>query len=226
MYGINVGLEIGRRALLAQQYSLNTTGHNIANVNTPGFTRQQVMMVSALPFSNMEGNFGTGVKVVSVRRLRTHFLDEQYRQETQRMARWQTMSDSWSQVERIFVEPSETGFSTLLDDFWNSWQDLSINPESLAARTSVKEQANLLVNAFHQFSDQLSEFQQSIDDDIVKSVVYINNLAHQVASLNETISTAELTGQPANDLRDRRDLLIDELSEYVNVDIIEQPTGT
>jgi flagellar hook-associated protein 1 FlgK len=226
MYGINVGLEIGRRALLAQQYSLNTTGHNIANVNTPGFTRQQVMMVTTLPFSRPDGNLGTGVKVETVRRIRSYFLDDQYRQESQRLARWQTLSQSWGQVENIFIEPSDTGFSALLDEFWNSWQDLANNPDSTAARSSVREQAKLLVNSFHHFHNQLVEFQTSLDDDIQKCVDYINNVGHQLAALNEEIATAELTGQPANDLRDRRDLLIDELSEYINVDIMEQPSGT
>jgi len=225
MYGINVGFEIGKRALLAQQFSLNLTGHNIANVNTPGFTRQRAIVNSTDPLSSAIGNFGTGVEVVTVERLRTLFLDEQFRQESQSFGRWQTLSQSWGQVERIYAEPSDTGFSTLLDNFWNSWQDLSVNPDSSAARTAVKEQGTLLANAFHHFTEQLSEFQRSLDEDIQKSVQLVNNTAHQIAALNESISTAELSGHQANDLRDRRDYLVDQLSEYANVSTIEQPSG-
>ncbi|MCD6162441.1 MAG: flagellar hook-associated protein FlgK [candidate division Zixibacteria bacterium] len=225
MYGVNIGLEIGRRALLSAQYALNTNGHNIANVNTPGFTRQQAMMISTQPFDSNRMQFGTGVKVDSVRRIRSYFLDEQFRQETQRMGRWQTLSYSWEQVERIFVEPSDNGFGSLLEDFWNSWQDLSISPDSMAARSAVREQANLLINGLHQMNNQMTDLQKSIDDDIQKSVEYINEIANQLASLNETIQTAELSGHQANDLRDRRDLLVDELSDYINVEVLEQPNG-
>jgi len=113
----------------------------------------------------------------------------------------------------------------LLDSFWNSWQDLSVNPDSSAARTAVKEQGTLLANAFQHMTGQLSEFQRSLDEDIQKSVQLVNNIAYQIAALNESISTAELSGHQANDLRDRRDYLVDQLSEYANVATIEQPSG-
>jgi flagellar hook-associated protein 1 FlgK len=225
MYGVNIGFEIGKRALLSAQYGLNTTGHNIANANTPGFTRQQVMMVTTQPFEFSNMQFGTGTKVDSVRRLRTEFLDEQFRQETQRKGRWETLSYSWGQIERVFAEPSDDGFASILEDFWNSWQDLSIDPESMAARAAVKEHAHLLINGFNQLSRQLSDLQTSVNDDITKSVDHINEIGNEIAALNETIHTAEMSGQQANDLRDRRDLLVDVLSDYVNVDVIEQPNG-
>jgi flagellar hook-associated protein 1 FlgK len=123
------------------------------------------------------------------------------------------------------MEPSDTGFSALMDNFWNSWQDLSANPDDQAARVAVREQANLMVNAFHHFAEQLKSFQKALDEDIQKRVLDINNIAYQLAALNDSITTAELTGHSANDLRDRRDYLVDELSRYVNVQVIEQPTG-
>jgi flagellar hook-associated protein 1 FlgK len=226
MYGINVGFEIGKRALLSQQFSLNLTGHNIANVNTPGFTRQQAIMVSTEPLRSASGNFGTGVEVTGIRRLRTLFLDGQYRQESQSLGRWETLSNSWGQIERVYSEPSDTGFSSFMDNFWNSWQDLAANPDSLAARVAVKEQASLVINSMHQLDEQLKDFQQSLDEDIQKTVQYINTIGHQLASLNDSIATAELTGHAANDLRDRRDYLVDELSQYVNVDVLEQSGGS
>ncbi len=225
MYGINVGLEIGKRALLSQQFSLNVTGHNIANVNTPGFTRQQAMLSATNPLWSAEGSFGTGVEVTDIRRLRTQFLDDQFRQESESAGRWQMLSQGWGQIERIFAEPSDTGFSSVLDEFWNSWQDLATNPDSQAARVSVKEQANILINALHQSTDQLNDFRRSLDDDIQKTVGYVNNIANQLAALNDSINTAELSGHVANDLRDRRDYLIDELSSYANIQAFEQSSG-
>lgn len=226
MYGINVGLEIGKRALLSQQYSLNITGHNIANVNTPGFTRQQSLMASTIPLTSAQGSFGTGVEVTGIRRLRSIFMDTQYREESQTLGKWQSLSQGWGQIERIYTEPSDTGFGDVMDNFWNSWQDLAASPESEAARVAVKEQTNLMIDALHQFSDQLRDFQESVDSDIKKSVEYINNIGQQIGSLNDSIATAELTGHAANDLRDRRDYLVDELSQYVNTQAIEQDNGT
>lgn len=225
MYGINIGFEIGRRALLAQQYSLNLTGHNIANVNTPGFTRQQAILSSSRPFVAADGIFGTGVDVVDVRHLRSVFLDSQYRQETQNLGKWQMLSSSWSQIETIYMEPSDTGFSTVLDNFWNSWNDLAASPDDQAARVAVREQATLLTNAFHHFATQLTDYQKSLDDDIAKRISQMNQLGAQIANLNSQIASTELNGNIANDLRDSRDYLIDELSQYVNVQVLEQPTG-
>ena len=225
MYGVNVGLEIGKRALLSQQLLLNLTGHNIANVNTPGFTRQQAIVRSTDPYSSIKGNFGTGVEIVSIIRLRTLFLDEQYREESQSLGRWQTLSQGWGQIEMIYAEPSDSGLSSIMDNFWNAWQDLSVNPESMAARAAVKEQGNIVTNAFNHMAEQLTEFQQSLDEDIQKTVQLINNIGYQIAALNDSIETAELSGHKANDLRDRRDYLIDELSQLVNVNTLEQPSG-
>ncbi len=226
MYGINVGFEIGKRALLAQQYSLNLTGHNISNVNTPGFTRQQSVMTSTQPFSAANGIFGTGVEVVSVRQLRSIFLDKQYRQESQNLGRWRSLSQGWGQIETVYMEPSDTGFGAVLDKFWSSWQDLAANPDEQAARVEVREQAGRLINSLQHYSKQLREFRTAIDDDIHKRIEDINNIGRQLASLNEAIMTTELTGHRANDLRDRRNYLVDELSNYVNVQVIEQPSGS
>ncbi len=217
MYGPNVGLEIGRRALLAQQLSLNITGHNIANVNTPGFTRQQAVMTNNLPMTMPFGNVGMGVDIDTIRRLRSDFLDQQLRDETQKLGKWGLMSQTWGQVESIFSEPEDTGFSAILDRFWTSWQDLSTNPTSEAARIAVREQASLLINSFHHLSSQISDLRDSLDSDIAKMTDMVNSLAGQIADLNSSIAAAELNGDTANDLRDRRDLLVDQLSEYAEV---------
>lgn len=225
MYGANVGLEIGKRALLAQQLSLNITGHNIANVNTPGFTRQQAIITSNTPLVMPFGSVGTGVEIGDIRRIRSLFLDQQVRGETQKMGKWSFLNQTWSQIESIFSEPQDTGMSALLNQFWNSWQDLANNPESEAARVAVREQGSLLVNSFHHLSNQLDDLRSSLDEDISKMVEQINSIGAQIAELNNSIAQAELTGGAANDLRDRRDLLVDQLSQYVDVSALEQPGG-
>jgi len=148
------------------------------------------------------------------------------RGETQKLGKWSFLSQSWSQVESIFSEPEDTGFSAVLDQFWNSWQDLANNPQSEAARISVREQGLLVVNSFHHISSQLTDLRTSLDNDITKVTEEINNLAGQIASVNQSISTSELSGNTANDLRDRRDYLVDQLSEYVDVSVQEQPGGS
>ena len=225
MYGPNEGLEIGKRALLSQQLSLNLTGHNIANANTPGFTRQQAILGTTSPLNLAFGSVGTGVDIDDIRRLRSIFLDRQYRSETEAMGKWDFLSRTWSQIEAIYCEPDESALSGLLDNFWNSWQDLSSNPESEAARVAVREQGLLLTNSFHHVAHQLSTLRDSLDRDISKMVHEINELATQIADLNQCIVSAELTGGSANDLRDRRDALVDQLSEWANVSVSEEEKG-
>ncbi len=226
MYGPNVGLEIGRRALMAQQLALNLTGHNIANVNTPGFSRQQAVMSSNLPLAMPFGVVGTGVDVTEIRRLRSVFLDQQFRNESQKLGQWDKLDETWKQVEAVYSEPEDTGLSAMLDQFWNSWQALSNNPESQAARVSVREQASLLSNSFKHLSGQLNDLRNSLDSDISKMVEQINSVATQIADLNHLISVAELSGGKANDLRDQRDYLVDTLSQWVKAGVVEQRDGS
>jgi flagellar hook-associated protein 1 len=226
MYGANVGLEIGKRALMAQQLALNIAGNNIANVNTPGYTRQQAILKNSLPLQLPFGSGGTGVDIAEIRRNRSYFLDQQLRGETQKLGKWSLLSQSWTQVESIFNEPDDTGLSGQLDKFWTSWQDLANNPESQAARIAVKEQTVLLTNSFHHLSTQLNDMQVSIDNDISQTTTDVNSYASQIADLNQSIVTSELTGAKANDLRDRRDELVDELSQLVDVSTNEQNDGS
>ncbi len=226
MYGANIGLEIGKRAIMAQQLALNITGHNIANVNTPGFSRQRAIMNSNIPMVLPFGSLGTGVDVSDIRRIRSLFLDQQFRSESHKLGKWRFLNQTWSQVESIYNEPEDTGLSALLDSFWNSWQDLANNPESESARVAVREQASILVNSFHHLSTQLRDLRESLDADINTMVLQINNTAAQIADLNQSIVSAELTGNIANDLRDRRDYLVDQLSQSVNVGVLEQSNGS
>jgi len=226
MAGLFDGLEVGKRALATQQLWLNTIGHNIANVNTPGYTRQRVLTTTTIPNDSPVGPVGTGVKATSIKQIRDLFLNQQYRQQNSALGQWSALEKTLTQIESLFSEPESDSLSGLMDDFWNSWSDLSNNPESIAARTALKEQTNLLTNGFHRVYKQLTEMVQSVDNDIQQAVENINNMSDQIASLNVQISRSEIGGENANDLRDKRDYLIEQLSQYVDINVAEQSNGS
>lgn len=223
MPGLFLGLEMGKRALMTQQLALTTSGHNVANAATPGFSRQRVVISQSNPLNTTEGNIGTGVAVGGVRQVRDLFLSTQLRADSGKLARWETSHKALSQVELFFNEPGEKGLNQLITDFFNSWENLATNPN---ARVTVLEKSKVLVNAFHEQANQLADLRESVDADIKGRTSEINQLAVQIASLNRQISTAELGGDSANDLRDKRDLLVDTLSSYASVRTIERPNGT
>lgn len=226
MAGLFDGLEMGKRALSTQQLWLNTIGHNISNVNTPGYTRQRVAVSTSPPMEMPVGQVGTGVQADEIRNVRDLFLNQQYRQENKALGQWTATEKTLSQVEALFTEPNSDSLGDLLDKFWASWSDLANNPESVAARTALKEQTNLLTNGLHRIYNHLTDLQQSVDNDATLLVQKVNDLSSELASLNQQIARSELGGQNANDLRDRRDNLIDQLSEYVDVNIVEQKNNT
>ncbi len=225
MSGLFSGLEIGKRALSTHQLWLNTIGHNIANVNTPGYTRQRVAITTTDPFDNPVGPVGSGVQAININHIRDLFLNQQYRQDNKQLGRWNAMNKALGQIESLIAEPSDDSLSGLLNEFWDSWSDLANNPENSGSRNALKENTNLLTAAFHRIYNQLSTLKENVDDEIAMSIEDVNTRADQIASLNAQISRTESGGENANDLRDKRDLLIDELSQYVDVNTIEMENG-
>lgn len=225
MPGLFQGLELGKRALLTHQAWLQTIGHNIANVNTPGYTRQRVHISATHPERIAVGQVGTGVAVDDIRHVRDLFLGEQYREQSKSLSQWSYKAGLLSQVESMFAEPGDDSISALLNQFWDSWSDLSTNPSSAGNRVAVLEQANLLVNAIHGAADRLIRLREAIDDDVVNVTKDVNRLTNQIASLNSQIGQQELGGKTANDLRDQRDLLVDQLSQLVDVQTREHDNG-
>lgn len=225
-----VALEVLRRALAAQQRAMDTAGHNIANVNTPGFTRQEAVLASQPPPGGLS-RFGTpllvggGVRVAALRQARDVFVDRQLRQARQSSAEWKARADFWSQVEAVFPEPSDSGLGELLARFWNAWQEVSLNPESLAARVSLVQQAQVLADALRQSAQRLEELRQHLDAVATGHVHRINQLGRELANLNTQISRLELSGQAALDLRDHRERLLAELEELADVIYTETETG-
>ena len=216
-------LEIGIRAVRTQRQALHVIGHNIANVNTPGFSRQRAVLATTLP----QGFMGTGVKVESVQRLRDEVVDFYIREENPTLNRWKAKLEVLQGMEILFNEPSDSSIGKILGDFWNSWSDLANNPESGAARANVREQGEALCEAFRSLYQNLKDLQIKIDEEIKTEVEHLNSIIQQIADLNQQIEKIELgKSSQANDLRDKRDLLLDELSQLINFKYQEMQDNT
>ncbi|HMM19550.1 MAG TPA: flagellar hook-associated protein FlgK [Selenomonadales bacterium] len=224
-----MGLNTMTLALAAQQASQNTTGHNMANANTDGYSRQRANLATTYPVTLYQGGgplkVGTGVQVQSVTRARDSYIDMQYRQQNSSKSFWEDQASTFTQLEQIFhdgkVGTQVVGIQAGINNFWTSLGTLAADPTSVGARTNVREMANALVQTLKQDSDHLRALANDLTTQIATQVDNINNIAQQIASLNKQISAQESTGTIANDLRDQRDLLVDKLSDIANIQVYE-----
>jgi flagellar hook-associated protein 1 FlgK len=219
------GLELARRALESQQAAIDITGHNIANTNTAGYSRQITNLQQTIPLTvpSMGHNLsvGTGVTVGSIERARDIFVDRQYRWENSKQQYWAARQDTLVKIEGLLNEPSDNSLHTDMDKFWNAWSDLSKNPENMGARSVVLERAASLADTLHHIDQQITEMQKSLDTSVRVQVNQINMFAKQIQDLNMQIKRAEVSGDNPNDLKDKRDAIVDELSQLVNVRVVE-----
>lgn len=226
------GLETVRRALFTQQSAISVTGHNIANVNTKGYSRQRVNFQQTNPFPaagvnrpEIPGQLGTGVEAGAVERVREYFLDIQYRGENNKLGYYQSMTGSLSKLEDIMNEPSNTGLSSVLGQFWESLQDLSTYPESDGTRQVVIQRAESVIDTFHYLSDSLTSIKNDIGNEIGVNLQEINSLLKQISELNKQIGEVEPHGYLPNDLYDQRDALVDQLSQSINIKVTRRSSG-
>lgn len=222
------GISIALRALQAQQASLDVTSHNVANANTPGFSRQTAILsaskaypVPMLSGGVSNGQYGTGVQVSQVARMRDLFVETRIRQESPHLAYWETLQRGLSQVELFFGEPGESGISAALDQFWDSLQDLSHGADSDSVREVVVQRAEVLVEAIRNTRNQLQSLRADLNDNVDVLVSKINTLAQQIADLNNQIGKVSATGNHPNDLMDQRDLLLEELSQIAEIEVVD-----
>ncbi len=226
------GLEIGKRSIMAQQTALEVTGHNLANANTPGYTRQIPNLVTTRPYhtpalisSGKVGQLGTGVMVSDIQRIRDAFLDEQIRNESKTSGYWNARQNALAKVEVILNEPSNDGLRAVMDMYWESWQDLVAHPESEAVRTTVAERGAALADAFNHMHTQLKELRDDLNASVKIKVDEINVISGQIADLNLQIQSIKIAGKQPNDLEDQRDLLIDQLSQIVDIKTYTDSNG-
>ncbi|MCK5687201.1 flagellar hook-associated protein FlgK [bacterium] len=221
-------IEIGRQALNAQRRALDVTGHNITNVNTEGYSKQRVVMEPQSPMtlamtasSPWKGQVGTGVTIATIESLRDNFIDNQIIDENQDLGYYDELSFVLEHIQDIMNEPEDSNLRTALDNFYVSLNDLSQEPEGEAARKLVLENGRYLADTFRRNYDHLSTVADNLDVQIKMEVNEINSIATQIADLNKEIRLFEVTvGDHANDMIDRRSLLIDRLSKKINVQVI------
>ncbi|MEM5767902.1 MAG: flagellar hook-associated protein FlgK, partial [Bacillota bacterium] len=233
MSGLFYGLEIARTALTVSQKAINLSGQNIANANTEGYTRQRLVVTSIEPASTdvhlasiSKGKVGGGATVTLVDQIRNDYLDRQYRNQNTKLGYWQTKADEMEYIETVVNELSEdTSISSAMADFFNSLSDLSENPSSKEIRTSVQQNALKMAETFNQYYEQLVELQNLYNDQMSGTVDKINTLISGIADYNEQVYAYELSGDKANELRDKRNLMIDQLAELIDISATETTDG-
>lgn len=220
------GLEMSRQALSTQQSALYTTGHNISNANTPGYTRQRVNMqaMNGYPTPGMNsphlpGQMGTGVEVGSVQRIRNQFLDTQFRSENASVGYWSERTAALSRMENLLNEPSDSGIEAAMSDFWSALQEAGANPTNNGARAVVLKRGESLADTFNHLSSSMNTIRKDLQTETENTIDKANAMIEQLDSLNSQIKKLEIHGYNANDLYDKRDNILDELSEIVNIEV-------
>lgn len=219
-------LDIGVSGLSSAMANLQTTSHNISNVNTPGYIRQQVLQTTNLAHSSGAGFIGQGVQVSTVQRIYNQFLVSQSLQAQTKSSQLDTYLTQISQVNNLLADTS-AGLSPALQNFFGSMHDLANNPASVPSRQSLLSASEALVTSFQVLDQNLSASRDGINSQIQASVTKINSLAKNIANLNHSITVAEGTagGQPPNDLLDQRDAMVSELGKLVNTSFVKQSNG-
>lgn len=226
------GLQTSLRGLLTQQQALDVTGHNIANANTPGFSRQEAVLEPTRPYviptnsvnTGAGAQLGSGVDVAAIRRVRDQFLDLQYRAQQMNLGDASARTTSLDQVELAFAEPTDDGLAAQLARFWDAWSDVANAPENAGARAALVTTAQTLAASFRTIHAQLTTVAQQAQDEydaITGPAGDVGTMASELAGLNRAIGDAVFRGMQPNDLMDRRDQLIDRLSALAQVSVTD-----
>ena len=218
------GIEIGKNSLLTHTRQITTAGHNISNADTEGYTRQRVQVKTADPLyrpdlarAGVPGQIGQGASVESINRLRDELLDQRIVAQSNVESYWSTREKYYTMIEQVYNEPDEISVRGTMDKFWNSWQDLSAYPESRAARQAVVTRGDTLASSIQQRYKSLAGIGDLLNGDIEATVRQVNEYTRQIAAINGEIVRVKAMGDNPNDLLDRRDLLVEKLSQLVNV---------
>jgi len=225
MSGISEIMSLAGQALLTQQQAISVTSHNIANVNTPGYSRQELVMTTNTPQDSSIGPMGTGVSAESIQRIYDRFLNVQIENESQGLGRWDAQKDAVELVEMIFNETDGSGLSLAMSKFWDAWQSLASNPGGTTERQILVTASQVLATTFNQLNADLAQTQQDLDLAIEGTVADVNRLSQQLADLNNKIISSEAGSLNANDYRDQRELVLKQLSELIDINAFEDATG-
>jgi flagellar hook-associated protein 1 FlgK len=226
------GLQTALSGLIAEQTALDTTGNNIANANTEGYSRETALLepnppltIPSISAQTGEGaQLGTGVSVLTISRIRNDYLDAQYRTQSSALSAATTQAEVLEQAQAAFNEPSSAGIASQLSNFWNAWNDLANSPTEVATKEAVVEAGKQLATAFNELSSQLSTLATQANaqyESLTGPGGEVEDYAKQIAQLNGQIKLSEEAGQPPNEMLDRRDLLLDKLSTLANITVSE-----
>ena len=215
------GVSIANSGLRSSQAALITTSNNVANVKTTGYSRQVVTQVAAgaAAVYNGSGIIGGGSEVTAIERERNWRLDQSYWSQNTIQTTWQTKSDTMSQIESVFGEPSDNGFTTVMTNFHDALENLSKASADSSVRTTVESYGEAFCQYLHDAAATLQEQREGVNQDVKASVDQINSYAKQLADLNQTIAQAKASGSAANELQDQRDLLLDKLSAVAGITV-------
>lgn len=217
-------LSIARSALLAHQRAMTVTGNNVANAQTPGYSRQRLNLTEMTPLWSPNGTMGRGVDAQTITRARDVFFDASYRRESGNLGKASTDGDLLSQLESSLGEPSSTGLSAAMDGLFSSFTDLSNDPSNGTSRGLTRQAAIHLVDQFHAADGHIAQMISDGTARLTAQVSQANSLTRQIADLNNKILAAGPQGSPT--LADQRDLAIDQLSSLMSVTVTQRPDGT
>lgn len=214
-----------RSGLFAAQRALDIVGHNLSNVNTPGYTRQRLNQTNARPLQlpGGKGPIGQGVEMVSITQIRNEFLDVQYRKEAETLGFWEERYTYLTQVESTFNEPSDKSIASTLNNFYASMHEVAKSAADPTARRVMVQSAVALCENLNFMATRFEKLIEDLNSEVEATVRKINTCANQIATLNKQIYEVEIDGSHANDLRDKRNLVLDELSKLVNIQVVNVP---
>jgi flagellar hook-associated protein 1 FlgK len=228
MPGTFHGINLSSQALRAFQRGMDVTGHNLANVNTRGYSRQTVEYRTNDPltfWSNGSFSLGQGATISSINRIRDQFLDGRMQSVQGDMGRFETLSQALGQIEPVFNEPGPNGISTALDRFFNAWSGLASNPGQAANRIEVQQAGATLASRIRNTWTALNQRSTQLSAEMTQVVRDVNDLSQRIADLNHTIREELASGGAPNDLMDQRDIAIEQLANLVNVNTFAAPNG-
>jgi flagellar hook-associated protein 1 FlgK len=223
-----MGLEIGKRGIQAHQQAQATVGHNLDNVNTPGYSRQRVEFVPVEPIylpalnrAETPGQIGQGVVVERIERIRDQLLDRRITAQASGEGYWDVRDRYVHEMEQLYLETGPNSVRSKMDNFWNKWQELSQHASENEFRIGVIQTGKTLIDGIKNHYNGLNMLQTQVNDDIQMTVSKVNEITRQIAALNGDIQRIKAQGDNPNDLMDRRDYLVDELSSLINVNVTE-----
>jgi flagellar hook-associated protein 1 FlgK len=224
MSGIGSTLNIAKQALNAQQVGINVSGHNISNVNNEDFSRQDVPHTTTTPTKFGNFYFGTGVQVETVRRTSDQLLENRLMEQRSNLTAFEATESYMQVMESIFTESTDTSLSSLTAEFWSGWHDVADDPLSPASRIAIREKGLRVVDRFQELDENLYQLSIDLDREIDAGISQINQLTTQIAEMNELI-VGTGGSSSANDLRDKRNGLVNDLAEFMDIRTNENTDG-